>query len=75
MSKTRLLNKPKSKNKPKSPVEWNALMRRAIARAEASRDPRLAGLREALNSGKAEHKLRRMSIISEADLAREFKKT
>ena len=76
MPKTRLLKAPKPKKQnPKSPVEWNALLRKAISRAEAIEDSRLAGLKLALSKGQAERKLRRMCIVSDADLDREFKKS
>lgn len=73
MSKTRLLQAPKPKTqRPRTPVEWTALMKKAIARAEAVGDRRVENMKKALRRGGVEQKLRRMSIISEADIAREF---
>lgn len=60
------------KKAPLGPVEWNHLLAKAIKRAEAKGDPRLAGLRRASMDGKAESVLRKFGIISETDLLREF---
>lgn len=57
---------------PVGPHGWSQLMTATIRRAEAIQDPRLAGLRRAMVEGKAEGMLRKLGIISEADLDREF---
>lgn len=57
---------------PKNQGEWTKLCQAAIRHAELTKDRRLSGLRTALATGKAEQHLRRMGIIHEGDLAREF---
>ena len=64
--------KNEGKRKGLSPVGWVALMRLTIARAEATGDKRLEGLRWALQEGKSEMFLRKLGVISEADIPREF---
>jgi hypothetical protein len=54
------------------PNQWLQLLRKAIARAQATKDPRLNGLQQAMATSSAEKILRRMSIICDADLIREF---
>lgn len=62
------LSKPLAPAKPFA--DWPYLYRIAVARAEARKDPRLGDLvHYAANPEKA---LRRLSIISEVDLNREF---
>lgn len=65
-------NKPKRVLAPTRRDDWKQLLRKAITRAEASKDRRLAGLRHALVKGQAEQHLRRMGIIAERDIEREF---
>lgn len=61
-----------SKKGMMAPHEWDRLMRKVIARAEAVGDKRrLRQLRQALQQGKSSQCLKRMSIISEADIDRE----
>jgi len=56
-----------------APHEWDRLMRKVIARAEALKDERrLRQLRQAFQQGKSDQCLKRMSIISEADIDREL---
>jgi len=57
---------------PRSPREWDALARKAIARATLLDDRRLHGLKAAIVAGKTAEHLRKMSIVSEADVLREF---
>lgn len=57
---------------PTSLYDWNALMLRVIERAEKSQDARLPGLRAAHAEGRVEAHLRKMGIISEVDMGREF---
>lgn len=72
--RTRLLNKPKEapKRGALSPAGWEALMQRAISRAERLQDRRLDGLKRAMQEGKSETFLRKLGIICETDLLREF---
>lgn len=53
-------------------TQWALLLKKAIARAQMKGDPRLGVLQQALMSGTAERILRKMSIICDADLQREF---
>lgn len=53
---------------------WDALMHKAIARAREAGDPRLKALETALSQGRSATLLKRLGIIGEADLVREFKK-
>ena len=69
MAKVRLLNN-KPKKKSNTPIEWTKLYREAIARAEKIGDPRAQRLRA--GSQDPIGTLKRMSIISLADLDREF---
>jgi hypothetical protein len=73
---TRLLgqtkNKPKRALAPTRRDDWKQLLRKAITRAEATQDRRLAGLKQALVKDQAEQYLRRTGIIAERDLEREF---
>jgi len=58
--------------RPTDPVQWVVFCRRALARAKQAKDPRVTALQEALNANNAERTLRRMSLICDADLDREF---
>jgi hypothetical protein len=71
-TRTNVPVKPKT---PVGPLAWNTLMSKAIQRALAKGDPRVSVLRRAIQAGKSEEVLRGYGIISEADLAREFKQT
>lgn len=71
----RSYNQAKSNKNSKAPtraLEWKRLMEKTLARADKLKDRRAAGLRQAVVDGRAEPLLRRMGIISEADLLREF---
>jgi|AntRauTorckE6833_2_1112554.scaffolds.fasta_scaffold00822_7 hypothetical protein len=63
------LRKPKP-GKSKVQVKWERLYRKALERAEAENDPRVQDLRHFSNNPEAA--LRRLSIVSEVDLEREF---
>lgn len=52
--------------------QWYQLLRKAIARAQVTKDPRLAKLQDAMATSTPEKTLRKMSIICEADIQREF---
>lgn len=73
---TRLLNQnlpPKPRiQTPNRREGWNQLLRTTITRAELTGDRRLEGLKRALVDGTAEKHLRRLGIIHDVDLTREF---
>jgi hypothetical protein len=73
---TRILNQqPKSQRSIKAPTrqeDWKQLLRKAIIEAEASTDRRLNGLCHALANNQAEKHLRKLGIIHEGDIKREF---
>ncbi len=74
MSRTRILA-PKGTAPPMIPRtanEWAHFLKKAIDRAEATGHPSLAGLRLAMIEGRAEKVLRRLSLVTEADLDREM---
>jgi hypothetical protein len=56
----------------KTSLMWTDLLRQAIERAETTGDKRVQGLRRAMIEGRAEAFLRRLSILSTADLDREM---
>jgi hypothetical protein len=70
--KTSRTHEPTKQIAPIGPLAWDALLSKAIKRAEAKGDPRLEGLRKAIREGKSESTLRKYGIISEMDLDREF---
>lgn len=72
--RTRMLNSPKGdpKRGAMSPAGWEILMRKVIQRAEAQKDRRLEGLRRACQEARSESFLRKMGIICDADIDREF---
>jgi hypothetical protein len=75
--RTRLLNQSnqptvKRRQAPERLEDWKQLLRKAIQRAETSGDRRLEGLKRALVDGQAESHLRRLGIIHDVDLSREF---
>jgi hypothetical protein len=72
MSRVRTLTGAKRPRGPVDPQGWNQLMLQVIARCEKLGAPDLPGLRAALSQGKAEQLLRRLGIISQADIDREF---
>lgn len=57
---------------PERKSDWQQLLKRAIQRAEASGDRRLEGLKRAMSDGKAEAHLRRIGVIHDVDIDREF---
>lgn len=67
MAKTRMLNQTAPQV-----VDWDRLLRQAITAAQACQDPRLKALQMASQQGRAMQVLKRMGIIGEADLRREF---
>lgn len=72
---TRMRQRPgteKTSRLPKTPFEWDNLMRKVLARAKEQGDRRHQGLTGAIERGQSATVLRRMGIISEADILREF---
>jgi len=72
----RLLNQ---QTKPKRQIQapnrkegWKQLLRQAIQQAEKAKDPRIEGLKQAFIKDDAERYLRKLGIIHEGDLNREF---
>jgi len=72
MPTRKLTPPPPQKKAPTRKVDWDVLLRLAIARATTAKDPRLEGLRAALGRGQAERHLRGLGIVHEGDLDREF---
>ena len=66
--KTRILGQ----SAPKGPMDWDRLLRQAIERADLTKDTRAIALRNALAQGRAAEILKKMGIIGENDLNREF---
>jgi hypothetical protein len=65
---TRLLD-PRATKKS---VNWEGLMQQAIQRATRLKDSRLRMLQAAASEGRSAIVLKKMGIVGEADLAREF---
>lgn len=57
---------------PKTPHEWDNLMRKVQARAALVQDRRLQGLQGVISRGETARFLRRLGIICENDILREF---
>lgn len=57
---------------PKTPHEWDALMRRVMARATEVKDRRLQGFQGVISRGETARFLKKMGIICENDIRREF---
>jgi hypothetical protein len=57
---------------PSSPSAWNSLLSQAIRRAEVTGDNRLGGLKRAMVERTAEKTLRKLGILTDTDLQREF---
>jgi hypothetical protein len=70
MARTRIMQA--SALKGASPVDWERLAHQAIARAEQAGDPRAGAIRTALTQGRASQFLKRLGIIGEIDISREF---
>ena len=72
-SKTRVLGAgtPAPKG-PTDPIGWNRLLQVVIARAISIGSPAVPGLQAALMQGKSETHLRRLGILSQTDIDREF---
>jgi len=73
---TRLLNQANPTLKriqaPDRKADWMQLLVKTIQRAEGSGDRRLEGLKRALVDSQAERHLRRLGVIHDVDLDREF---
>jgi hypothetical protein len=72
MHKPRKLTPAPLKRAASAPSQWNQLMRKALTRAQEVGDSRVGSLQQALREGTVEKTLRRMSIVCDADIAREF---
>ncbi len=72
MHKPRQLNPAPPKRTASAPSQWNQLLRKTLARAQATGDSRVGSLQQALREGTVEATLRRMSIVCDADILREF---
>ena len=57
---------------PERKQDWQRLLKLVIQRAEELGDRRLPGLRRALADGISESTLRRLGIIHQGDILREF---
>jgi len=57
---------------PTRQEDWKQLLHKAISQAESTKDRRLNGLRHALINNQAEKHLRKLGIIHEGDIKREF---
>jgi hypothetical protein len=57
---------------PKTPHEWDNLMRKVMARAAEVQDRRLQGLQGVISRGETAKFLKRLGIICENDILREF---
>jgi hypothetical protein len=71
MAKTRFLQAQTVKM-VSSPADWERLARQAIAQAELAGDSRAQAIRNAIQAGVADKVLKRMGIIGETDIRREF---
>lgn len=72
MIRVRKLNPTPPKRGPMGRAQWVQLLRKAISKAQLVKDARQEALQAALLAGTAEPTLRKMSIICEADILREF---
>lgn len=72
MQKPRKLEPELPRRVATGPSQWNVLMRKTLARAQLIGDRRSTALQQALREGTVEKTLRRMSIVCEADILREF---
>jgi hypothetical protein len=69
---TRLMNPKAPKREPVSPLDWERLLRKAIERAQKTKDSRLVMLQTALSQKRGRNVLKKLGIICDADLTREF---
>lgn len=72
MRKPRKLQPPAAPRGAKTQTDWRKLMIKVINRAKLVNDQRLPKLLEAQSQGTSEACLRRMSVICDADILREF---
>lgn len=72
MNRVRKLEPTKASLAPVGQTQWGQLLRKTMRQAELTKDPRLPALQQALMAGTAEKTLRRLSIICDADIQREF---
>jgi len=72
MARTRLLKPPPPKRGEMTAQQWMALARKALLAAEAAKDTRRAKTIQAALKGDPSKVLRRLGIICDADIQREF---
>ena len=72
MKRVRKLDPSPTSRAAMGQTQWVQLLKKAITRAQLKGDSRLQVLQQALRAGTAEKSLRKMSIICDADLQREF---
>jgi hypothetical protein len=73
MPKTVLRSRPQvTRRGAVTPREWRALCQKALERARAVSDRRVAGLGRAIELNQEEKVLRSLGIVCEQDLDREF---
>ena len=72
---TRILKsrvQPSVTKKPVTPREWDDLLRKVMARATQVQDRRLQGLQGVIPKGESQKLLRKLGIVCENDILREF---
>lgn len=69
-SPTKKAERPR--REPATARDWHRLMQKVIARARQLKDRREPGLQSAINQGAIPQTLKRMGIICETDIRREF---
>lgn len=73
MARTRLLNPTPPKKGSLNPQQWLALARKALQAAEIAKDVRRARIiQAAIQNGDPSRTLKRLGIICDADIQREF---
>lgn len=72
-SRNRQVNRPtKPKREPTTSREWQKLMLKVIERATKLKDPRVQALKNAISEARTAQVLKRMRIICDNDILREF---
>jgi hypothetical protein len=71
--RNRQVNPPtKPPREPQTDREWQRLMTKVIKRATEMKDPRVAALKRAVTEARTAQTLKRMRIICDNDILREF---
>jgi len=71
MTRTRLFLAQDPK-KTQSPQDWDQLARQALQMADLNQDPRAQAIRTAIQQGRTVEMLKRLGIIGDQDIRREF---